>query len=257
VPLTADTGYLWFFDDANVEAVVKVLDACSISDHFWVFAAGLTNVEVRLSVADTATGRVRTYDNPIGTPFQPLQDGAAFATCGASGAGAAEWRQARAAEAAAQGATAAAAPAAPAPAVASPAALARHLVAALGPRRVPRPAHACAPGPEALCLQGGRFRVETEWETPRGSRGKGRAVPLTADTGYFWFFRDSNVEQVVKVHDACAFDQSFWVFAAGLTNVRVLTTVTDTHTGASRTYRNDQGRAFQPVQDTDAFPACP
>ncbi len=82
VPLTADTGYFTFFNPANVELVVKVLDACSPPfERFWVFAAGLTNVEVKLTVIDTDTGAVATYSNPQLTPFEPILDTDAFATC--------------------------------------------------------------------------------------------------------------------------------------------------------------------------------
>ncbi len=79
VSLTGDSGYFWFFDSANIELVVKVLDACTLaSPHFWVFAGGLTNVGDTLIVEDTQTGASRTYNNPIGTPFAPLQDTQAF-----------------------------------------------------------------------------------------------------------------------------------------------------------------------------------
>ncbi|HVR28597.1 MAG TPA: hypothetical protein VMS86_03600, partial [Thermoanaerobaculia bacterium] len=82
IELTDDTGAFWFFDSANVEILIKVLDACaSAFDSFWVFAAGLTNVEVRLTVTDTETGMVKVYDNPLDQPFQPVQDTRAFATC--------------------------------------------------------------------------------------------------------------------------------------------------------------------------------
>ena len=54
----------------------------------------------------------------------------------------------------------------------------------------------------------------------------------------------------------CGFNSRYWVFAGGLTNVNVVTTVTDSQTGAVRTYVNNQGIPFQPVQDTSAFP-CP
>ncbi|HEX2254352.1 MAG TPA: Calx-beta domain-containing protein [Thermoanaerobaculia bacterium] len=81
VELTDDTGYLWFFNQQNVEAVVKVLDACGVNNHYWVFAGGLTNVEVEITVRDTQTGSVATYANPQQTPFQPIQDTSAFATC--------------------------------------------------------------------------------------------------------------------------------------------------------------------------------
>jgi hypothetical protein len=81
IQLTNDTGYFWFFNDANVEVVLKVLDACSFADHFWVFAGGLTNVEVNITVTDTASGAVQVYRNPLTEPFQPIQDTAAFLTC--------------------------------------------------------------------------------------------------------------------------------------------------------------------------------
>ena len=80
-PLTEDSGYLWFFDASNVEAIVKVLDGCALNQRYWVFAAGLTNVEVELRVEDTASGVERVYDNAQGVPFRPIQDTGAFATC--------------------------------------------------------------------------------------------------------------------------------------------------------------------------------
>ena len=79
VRLTADTGYFWFFNSANVEMTVKVLNACSIGTSQWVFASGLTNVQVILKVTDTKSGVTKTYTNPNGTSFMPLQDTAAFA----------------------------------------------------------------------------------------------------------------------------------------------------------------------------------
>lgn len=81
VELTGDTGYFWFFDRDNVEMVLKVLNACSFADRFWVFAGGLTNVEVDIFVTDTETGRTNTYRNPLNQPFLPIQDTNAFATC--------------------------------------------------------------------------------------------------------------------------------------------------------------------------------
>jgi pseudomonalisin len=81
VSLTDDTGYLWFFDAANVETVIKVLDGCGLGGHYWVFAGGLTNVNVVITVTDSQTGDFKTYSNPQGVAFQPLQDTAAFSTC--------------------------------------------------------------------------------------------------------------------------------------------------------------------------------
>jgi phospholipase C len=84
VSLSADTGYFWFFDKSNVEMVLKVLDGCSLSSHFWVFAGGLTNVQTTITVTDTVTGDVKTYVNPQNTAFLPIQDTSAFAGCSAA-----------------------------------------------------------------------------------------------------------------------------------------------------------------------------
>jgi photosystem II stability/assembly factor-like uncharacterized protein len=113
----------------------------------------------------------------------------------------------------------------------------------------------CQPDATTLCLNDNRFEVKASWATTTSS-GAGQARPLTADTGYFWFFDPANVEAVVKVIDGCGVNQSFWTFAGGLTDVQAVLTVRDTLTGGVKTYTNPQGRAFQPIQDVDAFPAC-
>jgi len=81
VSLTGDTGYLWFFSSANVEAVIKVLNGCGLNNHYWVFAGGLTDVNVVITVTDMQTKTVQTYTNPRKTKFLPIQDTSAFATC--------------------------------------------------------------------------------------------------------------------------------------------------------------------------------
>jgi glucose/arabinose dehydrogenase len=116
----------------------------------------------------------------------------------------------------------------------------------------------CAADAETLCLQGGRFRVTATWATPQGASGPAKAVTLTQDTGYLWFFRETNVETVVKVLNGCGTSfQAFWVFAGGLTNVEVTLTVQDTATGFTRVYENPLRSPFQPIQDTEAFKTCP
>lgn len=115
----------------------------------------------------------------------------------------------------------------------------------------------CTASSTALCLStNSRFKVTATWQTSGGQTGTGQTVPLTSDTGYMWFFGPSNVEMVVKVIDACTFNNRFWVFAGGLTDVNVNLTVTDTKTGTVKTYTNPLGIAFQPIQDTNAF-TCP
>jgi hypothetical protein len=79
--LTDDAGYFWFFNPANIEVVIKVLSGCGLTGHYWVFATGLTNVEVTLFVTDTTTDTLKTYVNPLGVAFAPIQDTSAFPDC--------------------------------------------------------------------------------------------------------------------------------------------------------------------------------
>ena len=73
-----------------------------------------------------------------------------------------------------------------------------------------------------------RFEVTVAWKGPRGATGAGVPQRLTDDTGYFWFFDRDNVELVVKVLDAAAVDQRYWVFYGALSNVEYEMTVVDT-----------------------------
>ena len=126
----------------------------------------------------------------------------------------------------------------------------------LGAMKVVPASATCTTTATSMCLDGGRFQVSADWRKSTGENGPGNAVPLTSDTGYFWFFDASNVEMIVKVLDACAVNGHQWVFAGGLTNVSVTMNVRDTQTGVLQTYENPQGRAFIPIQDTTAF-GCP
>lgn len=112
-------------------------------------------------------------------------------------------------------------------------------------------------GAATLFLGGGRFEVEATWHTPQGFTGTGQPVALTTDTGYFWFFNSANVEVVIKVLNGCGVNSRFWVFVAGLTNVRVDLKVTDREAGVSVQYSNPLSTPFQPIQDTNAFATCP
>jgi hypothetical protein len=115
----------------------------------------------------------------------------------------------------------------------------------------------CVADSHTLCLNNGRFAVTADFQTtPEGPSAPATAVPLTSDTGYFWFFDPNNVEVVTKVLNGCSTNGHYWFFASGLTNVGVQISVTDTLTGASKPYSNPVGTPFPPVQDTAAFP-CP
>jgi hypothetical protein len=241
VALTSDTGYFWFFDESNVELVIKVLDACGLSSNFWVYAGGLTNVEATVTVTDTTTGQTRVYLNPLGTPILPIQDTGHFFVCGP---------------------TLASAPIGAPPAAADelgrrPTTVWMHALPPLDAQLPEAVAtEPCAVGPTTLCLNDDRFEVSVDWDTVHGTAGEGQAVELTGDTGYFWFFAPSNVEMVIKVLDGCGIDGAFWVYAGGLTDVHARITLRDTITGLVKVYENPQQTPFLPIQDVRAFEVC-
>lgn len=117
----------------------------------------------------------------------------------------------------------------------------------------------CVDSATSLCLLNKRFKVEATYRTAGGQTGAAKAVRLTDETGYFWFFNASNIEAVFKLLNACtpSLGNRFWVFAGGLTDVEVVTVVTDTTANTSFTYRNNLGTPFQPITDLTSFATCP
>lgn len=219
VPMAADTGAFWFFDAANIETILKVLDGRGLNGHFWVFYGALSDVDYTLTVTDTQIGLARRYANPPGQ-LASVGDTQAFGPLGAR------------------------APRLPSSTGAKPFTAERiDAAAATG---------TCVPGASRLCLNGGRFAVEASWKDFNNQTGSGTAVSMTSDTGYFWFFDESNVEAVLKVLDGTAVNGRFWVFYGALSNVEYTLTVTDTLTGKVKTYRNPKGQ-FASVADTSAF----
>jgi ELWxxDGT repeat protein len=110
----------------------------------------------------------------------------------------------------------------------------------------------CHPSATALCLSQGRFKVEVSWRDFQGNTGTGKAVPLTADTGYFWFFDAGNVEVMIKVLNGQGLNGHHWVFYGALSSVEYTLTVTDTQTGLTRHYFNPLNQ-FASVGDTNGF----
>ncbi len=239
VPITADTGYFWFFSEANIELVVKVLDARALSGKYWVFFGALTSVEFDLTVTDTVTGAVKNYHNPLGQ-FASVGDTSAF-----------------------EGAVDAP-PTAQTVEVAGTAAPPGSLDEIQGfidavPHESMKAASEsaaaftpCADGRPNLFLTSCRFRLEVHWTDSHGRHGSGQPVQLTNDTGYFWFFSPSNVELMIKVLDARSISGKFWVFFGALSNVAYTINVVDTISGAMRSYSNPAS-TFASVGDTAAF----
>jgi len=219
LPLTPDTGALWFFGANNLEAMIKVLDGRAVNGYFWVYLGSLSNVEYTITVTDTVTGSQKSYHNPPGQ-FASQADTKAFVDsepvfCGAA-------------------------------ATVAPALLQR-------PQTLPESA-GCAASQESLCLAGGRFQVQVDFVDPRdGAAGRGKAIPLTGDTGVFWFFDPKNLEAMIKILDGRGANGHFWIIFGALSDVEYTITVTDTETGERRTYANRRGQLASRA-DLDAFP---
>jgi hypothetical protein len=89
--LSSGAGGFEFFEVGNLELFVKMRgDACALPAghplrNYWVFLAGLTDVEVVVTIVDTVAGTQKTYTNPLRTAFQSVQAttaaAGAFATC--------------------------------------------------------------------------------------------------------------------------------------------------------------------------------
>ncbi len=116
----------------------------------------------------------------------------------------------------------------------------------------------CVAGPNTLCLNRDRFRVEIEWLDFVGDTGPGTVAPCGVDdSGLFWFFSPNNWEMLIKVLDGCSLNNNYWVFFAATTNVGYTLTVTDTQTGVQKIYTNPLGFAPPAETDTAAFATCP
>lgn len=83
VALSDQSGLFWFFDAANAEMLVKVIDGCAAPglNAYWVFYAATTNVDFTMTVTDTSTGVVKQYRNPLGLAAKPIQDVLTFRSC--------------------------------------------------------------------------------------------------------------------------------------------------------------------------------
>lgn len=243
VPVEAldESGLFWFFDPANIELVVKVLDGGALNGNYWVFFGALSDVEYWITVRDVAGDGRRTYHNPQ-ERICGQNDTAAFP-------------QSEAAAVVASGANRA---------VGRPGIdLLRLAAQSFGEARLTRPAHGgghCEPGPHRLCVLDNRFELEVRFvdpnaSNPEGDPGKAATVLpslTTGATGFFWFFNEANIELAAKVLDGRALNGRFWLLYGGVSDVEYTLTVTDTVTGLSESYHNEQGSICGGV-DTDAF----
>ncbi len=205
-----DTGFFSFFNEANVELLVKMLDGRQSNGRHWFFSGALSDVEYWTTVTDFQTGRVETFHNP---PFNICGRGETriFDDLDVT-------------------------PAAPlffqkSSTVPPPA-----------PEILAASETDCSIGPEALRLRQDRFAVEVSWHNHRnGATGKGTPVAGTDQSGYFWFFNPDNLELTVKLLDGTTNNGHFWFFSGGLSDVEYEIKVTDTTTCRQKIYLNPPG----------------
>ena len=80
---TNNSGLFYFFEPNNWEMLIKVLDGCAINGHYWVYSAAATDLGLDITVTDTATGAIWTYDKPPGPPAPAITESRAFPdSCG-------------------------------------------------------------------------------------------------------------------------------------------------------------------------------
>lgn len=235
IDVSDESGMFWFFSSTNIELVVKALDGRGINGHYWVFFGALSDVEYWVTVRDTAAGGLRTYHNPP-TENCGQSDITAFVPAGVS---------ASANSAATAGRAGVDLLAMKAVSIEPP-----------GLAQAREGAGTCEPGPGRLCLHDGRFSVEVEFTDPNvNERKAGQVVSslTTKETGFFWFFSETNVELAAKVLDGRDLTGKYWFLYGGLSDVEYTITLTDTVTGESVSYDNEAGSLCGGI-DTSALP---
>ena len=273
-PISDESGLFWFFDPANIELVVKVLDGRELNGAHWVFFGALTDVEYWLTVRDATTGMARTYHNPPkevcgqsdleafeGDP-PPAASGSSSESAGAPEPGGIDLLGFEPASLAALplGAPASSPASGAMPRSGEPEPFGdadQRVSASAAPRAS---AGTCVPGAARLCLLNGRFALEVRFidpnvTDPEASAERAAAVLpslTTEQTGFFWFFDRRNIELAAKVLDGRALNGRHWLLYGGLSDVEYTLTVTDTVTGMRKEYENERGNVCGRI-DTDAF----
>lgn len=81
IKYTDASALFWFFGPDNIEVLLKVLNACSLNNTYWVFSAATTDVEYTIYVTDTQKGTTKTYFHAGGSAAPAITDTSAFPTC--------------------------------------------------------------------------------------------------------------------------------------------------------------------------------
>jgi len=114
------------------------------------------------------------------------------------------------------------------------------------------------PVENTVCL-GNRFLTEIV-DVTNSSTHIGVPVRIgSIDTALFWFYNDTNWEVMLKVLNACAVNNRYWVFGGALTNQGYRIVITDRGVAGDpqKQYTNPYGTRAAAIADTTAFATCP
>lgn len=218
------SGFFTFFGAANPEVGVKILDGRPVNGKWWVFHGALTSLQYTVKITDTVGHKLMTYLHPAsgGASLCGGADTGAFSLVASAETGAEEGAENGAEEG--EAITFDAEP--------NPGALVANAI--------------CTPSATRLCLFGGRFQVEVK----KGGVSQGAAL-ISDSAGTFWFSSAANAEVPVKIIDGRTVNGKFWVFFGSLTNQAYQVVVTDTVSGAIKTYAPPAAHCG--MSDTGAF----
>jgi hypothetical protein len=71
---TDQTAYFYWTDPGNTEVIVKLLDFCSLNSTWSVYANGVTDREVHITITDRYSGHTWTSTNPLNQGFVLIRD---------------------------------------------------------------------------------------------------------------------------------------------------------------------------------------
>ena len=251
-----ESGLLYFFDKDNSEVLIKVLDACAINGHYWVFVAPVTTLAFNLRVDETATGEYWEHRNPRGGATATTKSDTTAFPCGAASSSpvvADVEDSTRGVDLVDAGF-----PLSPA----APTSAAKVELVSRSPVRVAVP---IVSGGEAECepqpvrtLKGG-YTVNMCVEHIRDDE---TVVEEVKDYGLdseqsaiLYFFERNNAEVLVKVLDGCRFNGHRWVFVAPVTTLAFNLSIEPPGGGTPWTHDNRLNRTAAAKSDIKAF-AC-
>ncbi len=254
-----ESGLLYFFDRDNSEVLIKVLDACRVNGHRWVFVAPVTTLAFNLRVDETATGEYWEHKNPRGGETATTKSDITAFPCG-SAASASTVADGGEDFDAIDGVDLVDAgfPLLPAPSTASTAVD----PAPQSPVSVSLPVIA---GGEAECepqpvreLRGG-YTVNMCVEHLKEDE---TVVEVVRDyeldseqSAILYFFDRNNAEVLIKVLDGCGINGHRWVFVAPVTTLAFNLSITPPDGGTPWTHQNRLNQTAAAKSDIKAF-AC-